>query len=284
MKKYNLGLYEKALPDFPEWEKKLLLTRECGFDWLEISVDESDKKLARLEYSQNQICEIQRASRNSGVPIRTMCLSGHRKFPLGSHDCDVRNRSLDIMERAVDLACELGVRLIQLAGYDVYYEAHDESTEQYFAENLQKAIDLAAKCGVTMGFETMETAFMDTVEKSMKYVNLVHSPYLGIYPDIGNLKNAAVLYGTNVADDIKAGTGHIFAAHLKETKPGVYRDLLFGSGGHTEYETCIQNLWEQGVRMYTGEFWYHGEPDFKENIQKAASFLRGKIKSACKEE
>ena len=44
-----------------------------------------------------------------------------------------------------------------------------------------------------LGFETMETPFMDTVEKSMEYVNKINSPYLGVYPDIGNLKNASLL-------------------------------------------------------------------------------------------
>lgn len=32
----------------------------------------------------------------------------------------------------------------------------------------------------TLGFETMETPFMDTVEKAMHYVKLVDSPYLGV--------------------------------------------------------------------------------------------------------
>lgn len=47
---------------------------------------------------------------------------------------------------------------------------------------------MAAEKGIVLGFETMETPFMDTVEKAMRYVNLVSSPYLGVYPDIGNLK------------------------------------------------------------------------------------------------
>ena len=61
-------------------------------------------------------------------------------------------------------------------------------------DNLRKAAAMAEKTGVLLGFETMETEFMNTVEKAMKYVCLVDSPYLQIYPDIGNLTNAAVTY------------------------------------------------------------------------------------------
>jgi L-ribulose-5-phosphate 3-epimerase len=137
---------------------------------------------------------------------------------------------------------------------------------------------MAAAYGIILGFETMETPFMDTVGKSMKYVHPIDSPYLGVYPDIGNLKNASVLYGTDVVEDIQSGKGHIFAAHLKETMPGKYRDMFFGTG-HTEYERCIKELWVQGVRIYTGEFWYNGEPEYKINLKNASAFLRDKIES-----
>ena len=76
--------------------------------------------------------------------------------------------------------------------------------------------------GILMGFETMETEFMNTVGKSMKYVDIINSPYLGVYPDSGNLTNAAKLYGTDVLEDLESGRGHIVALHLKETIPGAH--------------------------------------------------------------
>ena len=69
------------------------------------------------------------------------------------------------MEKAICLAARLGVRVIQLAGYDVYYEEGDFQTRDYFKMNLKEAAIMAAKQGVLLGFETMETPFMDTVEK-----------------------------------------------------------------------------------------------------------------------
>lgn len=279
--RYTLGLYEKAMPNTLDFSEKLELTARCGFDRLEISVDETDEKLARLDYSDRQMEAIALASRAAGVPISTMCLSGHRKYPFGSHDPATAQRSMEIMKKALNLSAALGVQIIQLAGYDVYYEAHDDGTHRRFCENLAKAAEMAAAYGIILGFETMETPFMDTTKKAMEYVKLVNSPYLGVYPDIGNLKNAAVLYGTDVVEDLKTGRGHIFAVHLKETNPGIYRDMTFGSGGHTEYERCIHELWCQGVRMYTGEFWYKGSETYEADICAAAKFLRAKIDSVC---
>ena len=276
MDKINLGIYEKAMPNELNIYQKLRLAKEIGFDQVEISIDESDEKLNRV--FSGFAYELRKAQIDEGVRVRSMCLSGHRKYPFGSLDTFKRNKSLAIMQKAVEFADINGIKIIQLAGYDVYYEKSSSETEKYFVENLAKAVEMASKYGVILAFETMETEFMDTVEKAMKYVKLIDSPYLGIYPDIGNLKNAAVKYGTDVVEDLKLGKGHIFAAHLKETNPGIYRDMTFGSGGHTEYERSIAELQTQGVNLYTGEFWNHGEENYKEIILAAYEFLTNKLK------
>lgn len=274
--RYELGLYEKAMPGDLSWEEKLQLTKESGFDYLEMSVDESEEKLARLDWTEKERIQVIEAMIKTGVPIRSMCLSGHRRYPLGSRREEEQRRSLEIMEKAIDLACDLGIRIIQLAGYDVYYEAGDDTTRKNFEKNLKISVEMAARKGVVLGFETMETPFMDTVEKAMKYVRQIDNAYLGIYPDIGNLKNASLLYGNSVRDDLKKGQGHIFAAHLKETVPGKYREIPFGSG-HTEFKENIQSLYEMGVYRFVGEFWYTGNPGWKEDLRQACQFLRDKL-------
>lgn len=276
MRKYTLGLYEKSMPGDLTWQEKFRNAKEAGLDYVEISIDETDEKLARLDWTKEEISSIKRAMEEEGVPIYTMCLSGHRKYPLGSLDKDTRTRSLEIMEKAINFAADLGIRIIQLAGYDVYYEEGNEETEKYFRENLKKACEMAAAKGVMMGFETMETLFMDTVEKAMHYVKLMDSPYLGVYPDIGNLTNASLLYKKDVNDDLMTGKGHIVASHLKETIPGHYREIPFGEG-HTEYIKNIEMLKELGVKMFVGEFWYIGSENWKEDLAFANKFLREKL-------
>lgn len=274
-KEYSLGLYEKSMPSDLSIKEKLLCARNLGFDFLELSIDETDEKLARLYMRETERLEIKNFIHETGISIDTICLSGHRKFPLGSSQ--YAQKSLEIMLRCIILARDLGVRIIQLAGYDVYYEQSSDETKALFQKNLKIAVEMASKYGVILGFETMETEFMNTIEKSMTYVNKINSPYLGIYPDIGNLTNAAVLYETDVIDDIKLGEGHIFAAHLKETTPGVFREVPYGTG-HVDFEKIIDVLWDMGVRKFVAEFWYMGETSFEENIIFANNFIRNKFK------
>ena len=277
-KQYLLGMYEKAVPNDITWEERLVVARESGFDYVEISVDETDAKLARLDWTADERRELVRLQQECGLPIRSMCLSGHRKYPFGATDPAVRERSMQIMEKALHLACDLGVRTIQLAGYDVYYEDGTDETRKYFAENLARATEMAAREGVLLGFETMETPFMDTVEKSMAYVSQVDSPYLGVYPDLGNLTNASFLYGKSVTDDLATGRGHLLAAHCKETVAGAYREIPFGTGT-TDWE-ALDECVKQGVRRYVAEFWYVGSENWREETAFASEYVRGKIEAA----
>jgi L-ribulose-5-phosphate 3-epimerase len=268
MKAYAIGLYEKAMPKTMSWREKLECARECGYDFVEISIDETDEKLSRLEWTKDERLALVKDMKEVGVPIRSMCLSGHRKYPFGASDPKVRERSMEIMEKAIELADDLGVRIIQLAGYDVYYEEGTAESERLFRENLKKATLMAAAKGVVLGFETMETEFMNTTEKAMKYVKLIENPYLGVYPDSGNLTNAAKTYGTSVLDDLETGRDHIVALHLKETVPGKFREIPFLTG-HVDFEAVIAKAWELGVRRFVTEMWDVGNESWKDDIKFA---------------
>ena len=274
--KYTIGLYEKAMPDTLSWKEKLALAKESGYDFVEISIDESDAKLARLDWTGAERAALINDMLEVGLPIRSMCLSGHRKFPLGSNDPAVRERSLEIAQKAVDLASDLGVRIIQLAGYDVYYEDSNEDTLRFFAENLAKMVEMASAKGILLGFETMETEFMDTVTKAMKYCDLLNSPYLGVYPDCGNLNNAALKYGHDILDDLERGRGHIVAMHLKETEPGKYRNMLFGQG-LVDFDKVVKKALDLKINRFVTEFWYLGGENFNEEIAQQNKIMRKQL-------
>lgn len=59
------------------------------------------------------------------------------------------------MEKTVQFAADFGIPLIQLAGYDTYYEQGSDQTRAWFVENLYRAAEFAARAGVLLGFETM---------------------------------------------------------------------------------------------------------------------------------
>ncbi|WP_447870570.1 L-ribulose-5-phosphate 3-epimerase [Serratia fonticola] len=232
MRQHPLGIYEKALPKHLSWPERLALAKACGFDFVEMSVDESDERLARLSWSKEQRLSLVSAMLETGISIPSMCLSGHRRFPFGSHDEASRQQAYLIMEQAIQLAKDVGIRTIQLAGYDVYYEQQDEGTLARFTEGMQWAVERAAAAQVMLAVEIMDTEFMSSISKWKSWDSLLASPWFTVYPDVGNLS----AWGNDVAQELQLGIDRIAAIHLKdtfpvtETSPGQFRDVPFGEG------------------------------------------------------
>ena len=273
MKKYLLGLYEKSMPNDLSLKDKLIAAYDAGFDFLEISIDESEWRLERLDWTKHKKRELAQMADDAGVKISSMCLSANRKAPLGSSVKEVELLGISILQKAIDFASDVGIRIIQIAGYDVYYgEESSQETRERFIENLKACVNLAASKGVMLGIETMETDFINTVEKTMYIIKRIDSPYLNAYPDIGNVTNGT----DNAVNDIETGKGRIIAAHLKETIPNVFREVPYGRG-RVDFVSCIETLYRLGTRRYLAEFWYNGKDDWRDTLNEAHAFLCDKL-------
>lgn len=150
-KSIPLGIYEKALPAGECWLERLKLAKALGFDFVEMSLDETDARLARLDWSPEQRLALVKAVAETGVRVPSMCLSAHRRFPLGSEDDAVRHQGLEIMRKAIRPAQDVGIRVIQLAGYDVYYQQANDETRRRFRDGLKQSVEMASRACVTLG-------------------------------------------------------------------------------------------------------------------------------------
>lgn len=221
-----IGIYEKALPTNLPWKERFEAAAKAGYDFMEISIDESDERLGRLDWSQKRKSELREAIADTGVSIFSMCLSGHRKFPLGSENDEISKYGMEIMKKAIQFSVDTGIRVVQLAGYDVFYEKSNERTQNRFYENLQKSVEWAGRAGVTLALEPVDTDFMNSVTKAMDYIRRINSPWLQLYPDIGNL----VAANQDAVFELLRGEDHLIALHVKDAILNVIRRIPFGKG------------------------------------------------------
>ncbi|MCO6540832.1 MAG: L-ribulose-5-phosphate 3-epimerase [Lactobacillus sp.] len=271
-----LGIYEKALPPKLNWEQKFNLVHDLGFNFLEFSIDESDERLQRLDWSKTQRSEFRQAMWKTNSRINTLMLSGHRRFPLGSADEHVREQSLEIMQKAIDLAVDLGIRNIQLAGYDVYYESKTVQSHELFLENLQKCVDMAAKKLVMLSIETMDDPFLNSLTKISQVKTQIKSPWLQGYPDLGNI---SAWPENDVIVDLENNVDNIAAIHLKDTKKvtptfkGQFKEVPFGEGD-VDFLGCLKALVRLGYSgSYTVEMWTESAADPTTEIKQAKLFF-----------
>ncbi len=210
-----LGIYEKALPKGIDWQQRLLAAKECGFDYVEMSIDESDERLTRLDWSKAQRLEIVKYKLDTDMGIHSICLSAHRRFAFGSQNKANEVRAKEIMEKAIELAHDIGVRNIQLAGYDVYpdYEPRSETTKAQYIQNLKWAAQLAAEAQVMLSMEIMDTPFMSTLSRWQEYDEIIRSPWFTVYPDIGNVS----AWNVDIEAEFTKTIHKVTAIHLKDT-------------------------------------------------------------------
>ncbi len=199
---------------------------EAGFDFVEMSIDESEERLSRLTWSPSTRLALRRTIEKIGVPILTLGLSGHRKYPMGSASPEIRQKGLEILHQAILLAKDLGIQIIQLMGYDVFYETSDDATKARFLEGLKQGAKWAGASGIMLGLENIDIDTANSVEKALRFVQLVDSPWLNVYPDMGNL----VASGFDPVEQIPLAKSYLLGVHVKDSVPGEYRGVTFGKG------------------------------------------------------
>ena len=278
---HECGIYEKAFSPDISWRERLMRAKELGFDFVEISIDETDERLARLYWSREEKKELLDAIFETGVAIRSMCLSAHRRFPFGSANAEIRRKAHEIMDKAIDFADELGIRVIQLAGYDVYYEESTEESVRLFGEGMKWAAERAARKQVMLAMEIMDTPFMNSITKHLKYEEKIASPFFKVYPDLGNL---TAWEENDPAKELEKGIASIVGVHVKDTLPpkgdfkGQFKCVPFGDGC-VDFAARFAQLDSLG---YTGpymiEMWYENGTDDITEIAKAKQWLIGQYK------
>ncbi len=224
--KMPVGLYEKALPAALSWEERLAAAGQAGFDFVEISIDESDERLVRLDWSASARVALRHSIANTGVPIMTMCLSGHRKYPLGSHTPELRQQGQEILRKAIEFAGDIGLRVVQVMGYDVFYEISDDETRANFIDGLRLGARWAEQAGVMLGLENLDTPFVENLSKALAIIHEIDSPWLQLYPDIGNLAAA----GYSPASELPLAKRQLLGVHVKDALPRIIRGVPFGDG------------------------------------------------------
>ncbi|HET6449969.1 MAG TPA: L-ribulose-5-phosphate 3-epimerase [Spirochaetia bacterium] len=276
MPAHRWGIYEKALPADVPWPRRLQDASRAGYQFIEISIDESEERVARLDWPRGARQELRRALADAPVSIDSLCLSAHRRYALGSASAGTRQQARDIMRKAIELAAELGIRVVQVAGYDVFYEPSTSRTRALYREAIREAAEWARAHCVMLALENVDRPVVDSVQAGMELVRAADTPWLQMYPDIGNL----TALQKDVPRELAAGGRHIVGVHLKDTRVGEFRRVPFGEG-IVDFPSAFRVLDEIGYAgPFVVEMWNEAAADPLAVVADARRWLEQKLASA----
>ena len=261
----KIGIYEKALDPGP-LGNMFGAGAKLGFDFFEISVDESDMRLARLDWNAQERKNILKSARDAGIRLFSMCFSGQRRFPMGSADRDIEKISVEMMKKAIELAYDLGIRVIQVAGYDVFYEPHTEETGKRFEENLMHSARLAEQNGIMLSIETVEK-YVTSVGKAVEIVEKASSPWLTVYPDVANL----YMMGYTPEKELQKAQGHMTALHMRDVPDDGYIPLGEGELDFAQVFSVLDEIKFGGPLIV--ELWSDQYEDTAAALTQARDYL-----------
>jgi L-ribulose-5-phosphate 3-epimerase len=222
-----MGLYEKALPTSWSWDRRLAAMADAGFTFAEISIDPSAERLARLNWPASSKADLRSAIAASGVPILTMCLSALREYALGSRIAATRARGMEIMRRAIDFSVDIGIRIVQVPGYDVFAEQPgDAGTVARFMDGIYQATEWAGQAAVMLGFENVDVPLSESIVFCVEIMRQVNSVWFQLYPDLAN----AAAAGYDPVPELPLCAGHLVAVHVKDSLPRTIRGVPFETG------------------------------------------------------
>ncbi len=157
------------------------------------------------------------------------------------------------------------------------------SSRAYFVENLKKAVAMAAAKAVVLSIEIMDDPFINSISKYLKIKEQIPSPYLQVYPDLGNL---SAWPENDVAFELERGIAEISAVHLKDTlaitenSSGKFKGVPFGEGC-VDFLGCLKTLERLNYHgPFLIEMWSETSEQPEKEIEKAKNYLMPFLKEA----
>ncbi|HET9932957.1 MAG TPA: sugar phosphate isomerase/epimerase family protein [Polyangiaceae bacterium] len=215
--KHHIGIMQGRLSPrpvgklqaFPHncWQREFSLAARLGFDAIEW-IFEADRSAENPILTASGRAEIVRASRSSGVAVRSVCGDYFmiERLAGAGRDANLRNRS--VLRELIQQAAELGAERILLPLLETSALPTAELKDE-IVECLQAVAPVAEEYRVVLGLE-MEIPG----EEYADLIARVGHPMVKAYYDVGN----STAQGFDVATDVVPLLPKLHAVHIKDRR------------------------------------------------------------------
>ncbi len=189
---------------------------------------------------------------------------------LVSADAGERERRLDFLRRAVDVARELNADAVSFWSGAADEEAPDAVLMERLADGCRRLSDYAAERAVRLAFEPEPGMLIDTMARFAELRQRVDHPAFALTLDVGHLHCQGE---TPIADHLRRWSGLLVNVHIEDMRRGVHEHLMFGEG-EIEFAPVLEALRTIGYRGGVHVELSRHSHDAVETARRALAFLR----------
>ncbi len=191
MKILKKGINAWCFPDGFEIEYCIKITKEAGFDGIELNMEEANptRKDIRLSLSSTEedIVKIKRMSEKYGLELPSISTSLCWKYQLSSGDNAVRMQGMALVRKMIDAARILGADTVLVVPGKVDEKNSYEDTYNRSLQALKELAPYAESNKVCIGVENVWNKFLLSPLEMRCYIEDIGSPYVRSYFDVGNV-------------------------------------------------------------------------------------------------
>ncbi len=266
----RISLCNEVVAGLP-FHKQARLAAALGYDGLEVAPFTLDAEAPHLLPAARR-AELRRMAAEAGAPITSLhwLLTAPAGLSITTVDAATRQRTLDVMQRLVGLAADLGATLL-VHGSPKQRHVADDGDAQRAEAAMAQAGAWAAQHGLTYCLEPLDagqTNWACTVAEAVEIVTRLNVPGLATMLDVsaagnGEQDSAAALLRRFIPG------GHIAHVHLNDRNrrgPGQGRDV---------FRPVLDALRDTRYSGFCAvePFDYH--PDGATSAARAIGYLRG---------
>jgi len=232
------------------------VAKELGYDGAEVVYD--DGLLDPRTFSGEERAKI----RGVGLEIPSVATGVFWKYNLGSPDEGERRRGLEYVRLGLELARDLGARVLLVVPAVARPEVPYEVTYDYAKLSLREAARVAEDLGVVIGVENVWNRFLYSPLEFRRFLDEINSDYVRAYLDVGNLVNFG--YHEHWIGLLR---GRIAMVHVKDFDAGVgnIRGFRHVGRGSIDWPKVVRLLRAAG---YDGFLNVECPPEFYPDLER----------------
>ena len=240
----------------PDLIKAVELAKKIGYDGAEVVFDDG------LLDPRSITRQVREGIRSVGLEIPSVATGVFWKYNLGSPDEGERRRGLEYVRLGLELARDLGAKVLLVVPAVARPEVPYEATYDYAKLSLREAAKVAEDLGVVIGVENVWNKFLYSPLEFRRFIDEVNSDYVQAYLDVGNLVNFG--YHEHWIGLLR---GRIAMVHVKDfdVNVGNIRGFRHVGRGSIDWPKVVKLLKQAG---YDGFLNVECPPEFYPELEK----------------
>ncbi len=138
-----------------------------------------------------------------------------------------RERRVDFLSRAIDLASALGAEAVSFWSGKAPESLTEDQGLDRLVDALEPVLHHAERAAMPLAFEPEPGMFIDTLRRFARLDERVRHPLLDLTIDVGHVHCSAE---GDIAALLTAWRNRIRNIHIEDMVPGVHEHLMFGEG------------------------------------------------------